>query len=252
LIGRPEPSETSINFASPPDEYRDTQNRSDHTVKTPEEAQYAAGLRLPDLAGPLITRPTMSQLPVDNSRDGLISAYFIYFHPCHPFLLPHEHTLEVLQQRSFRHLELAIQYVGSFYVPTARKADYRDTLRRHVLQDNSGKDGTFVQALLLLAIGLHIENDDEDSASVLSSAVALALDLGMHYRNFAHIHGENNPLLEESWRRTWWELFVIDGMMGGVNKKYTLQLMQVDMNVSLPCEERNYYPGVRLLTSLPT
>jgi len=197
-------------------------------------------LRSPDLAGPLITRPTMSQLPVDNSRDGLIAAYFIYFHPCHPFLLPHEQTLEVLQQRSFRHLELAIQYVASFYVPTARKADHRDTLRRYVLQDISSKDGTFVQALLLLAIGLHIENDDEDSASVLSSAVALALDLGMHYRDFAHIHGEGNTLIEESWRRTWWELFIIDGMMGGVNQKYTLQLMQVDMDVSLPCEEADY------------
>jgi hypothetical protein len=188
----------------------------------------------------------MSQVPVDNSRDGLIAAYFIYFHPCHPFLLPHDQTLEVLHQRSLRHLELAIQYMASFYVPTARKADHRDTLKRHVLQDSSGKDGTFVQALLLLAIGLHIENDDEDSASVLGSAVALALELGMQYRDFAHIHGENNPLLEESWRRTWWELFVIDGMMGGVNKKYTLLLMQIDMNVSLPCEEVDYNSRVSL------
>jgi hypothetical protein len=188
----------------------------------------------------------MSQLPVDNTRDGLIAAYFIYFHPCHPFLLPHEHTLDMLQQRSIRHLDLAIQYMASFYVPTARKADHRDTLRRHVLNYTSSKDGTFVQALLLLAIGLHIENDDEDSASVLSSAVALALEIGMHYRDFAHINGENKPLLEESWRRTWWELFVIDGMMGGVNQKYTLQLMQVDMNVSLPCEEVDYHGGVSL------
>ena len=247
MIGRPQPAETSINFASPPDTYRDPENRSGHTVKTPpEEVQYASNIRSPDLTGPLITRPTMSQLPVDNSRDGLIAAYFIYFHPCHPFLLPHEQTLDVLQQRSFRHLELAIQYVASFYVPTARKADHRDTLRRHVLQENSSKDGTFVQALLLLAIGLHIENDDEDSASVLSSAVALALDLGMHYRDFAHIHGENDPLIEESWRRTWWELFVIDGMMGGVNQKYTLQLMQIDMSVSLPCEEVEYSSRVSL------
>jgi len=226
--------------------YGDPQSRQGHIVKTPEEEQYAMDLRSSDLAGPLITRPTMSQLPVDNTRDGLIAAYFIYFHPCHPFLLPHEHTLDMLQQRSLRHLELAIQYVASFYVPTARKADHRDTLRRHVLQDNSGKDGTFVQALLLLAIGLHIENDDEDSASVLSSAVALALDLGMHYRDFAAMNGEGNPLLEESWRRTWWELFVIDGMMGGVNQKYTLQLMLVDMNVSLPCEEVDYKPGVSI------
>jgi len=98
---------------------------------------------------------------------------------------------------------------------------------------------------LLLATGLHIENDDEDSASVLSSAVALALDLGMHYRDFAHIHGEGNTLIEESWRRTWWELFIIDGMMGGVNQKYTLQLMQVDMDVSLPCDEADYAAHVR-------
>lgn len=134
--------------------------------------------------------------------------------------------------------------MASFYIPTAPTAEHRDTLRRHVLQDNSTKDGTFVQALFLLAIGLHIENDDEDSASVLTSAVALALELGLNRRDFAHINGENNSLLEESWRRTWWELFVIDGMMGGVNQKYNLQLMMVDMNVTLPCEEIDYAPGV--------
>jgi hypothetical protein len=134
--------------------------------------------------------------------------------------------------------------MGSFYIPTAPTAEYRDALRRHVLQDNSTKDGTFVQALLLLAIGLHIENDDEDSASVLTSAVALALELGLNHRDFAHFHGDNNTIVEESWRRTWWEVFIIDGMMGGVNQKYTLQLMMVDMNVSLPCEESDYAPGV--------
>ena len=189
----------------------------------------------------------MPQSPVlDHTRDGLVAAYFVYFHPCHPFLLPYERTLDVIKRPSIRHLELAIQYVASFYIPTAPKAEQRDTLRRHVLQNTSNKDGTFVQALLLLAIGLHIENDDEDSASVLSSAVALALDLGMHCRDFAYIHGESDPIVEESWRRTWWELFVVDGMMGGVNQKYNLQLMQVDMNVSLPCEEVDYASGVSI------
>ena len=188
---------------------------------------------------------TMSNLPaLDNSRDGLIAAYFIYFHPSHPFLLPYEQTLALFQRSPLRHLELAVQYIASFYVPCASRTEHRDTLRRHVLQDNSVKDGTFVQALLLLAIGLHVENDDEDSASVLGSAVALALDLGMNYRDFAHMHGEGNSLFEESWRRSWWELFIIDGMMGGVNQKYTLQLMAVSTNVSLPCEEAEYGPGV--------
>lgn len=187
----------------------------------------------------------MTQLPIlDNTRDGLIAGYFVYFHPCHPFLLPYEQTLELLQRSPLRHLELAIQYMASFYIKTANASECRDALRRYVLQDTSPKDGTFVQALLLLSIGLHIENDDEDSASVLGSAVALALDLGMNHRDFAHIHGENNTLFEESWRRTWWELFVIDGIMGGVNQKYNLQLMMVDMNVSLPCEEIDYAPGV--------
>ena len=203
-------------------------------------------LRTPDSAsGPLMVTPTVTSVPnLDNSRDGLIAAYFIYFHPSHPFLLPYEQTLALFQRSSLRHLELAVQYVASFYVPGASRAEHRDTLRRHVLQDNSIKDGTFVQALLLLSIGLHIENDDEDSASVLSSAVSLALDLGMNHRDFAHVHGEGNSLFEECWRRSWWELFIIDGMMGGVNQKYTLQLMMVETNVSLPCEEADYAPGV--------
>lgn len=159
-------------------------------------------------------------------------------------LLPYEHTLELLQRSPLPHLELAIQYIGSFYVPTAPTAEYRDTLRQYVLQYTGPKDATLVQALLLLAVGLHIQNDDEDSARVLTPAVPLALELGLNHRDFAYLHGEGNTLLEESWRRTWWELFVVDGLMSGVNQKYMMQLPGVKSTVPLPCEEAEYAPGV--------
>jgi hypothetical protein len=197
------------------------------------------------LIGPLIGKQQFVELPIlDNTRDGLIAGYFHYFHPCHPFLLPYEQTLEILLRPNIQHVEMAIQYIGSFYIPTAPNAEYREALRHHILQHTGPKDGTFVQALLLLAVGLHLENQDEDSATVLTSAVPLALELGMNHRDFAHIHGEGNTLLEESWRRTWWEIFVIDGMMSGVNQKYMMQLMMVETTVPLPCEEADYAPGV--------
>jgi Fungal specific transcription factor domain len=203
-------------------------------------------LQNPDNRGQLIQLPNGSpHAPViDSSGNGLVTAFYVFFHPAHPFLLPHFQMLELLQRTRIRHLELAVQYIGSFYVPTAPTAQYYEALKAALAQENTPRDAFLVQALLLLSVGTHIDDKEEESAKMLQTAVQLALDLGMNRRDFALVHGSNHMLLEESWRRTWWEIFVIDGMMSGVNPLYKMALSNVALEVALPSDEDEYTTGV--------
>jgi Fungal specific transcription factor domain len=182
---------------------------------------------------------------IDTTNAGLLAAYYVYFHPAHPFLLPQPQMLELLSAGQFSHLELAIQYIGSLYIPPSRRGAQEEQLQTVLAQAELPKDGIMVQAMLLYSIGLHMSDHEEQSSHAMQSAIDLALELGMDKRDFAVRHGANSAILEESWRRTWWEIFVIDGMSAGVNPQYTLRLCGHRSSIDLPCEECDYSSGVR-------
>lgn len=54
------------------------------------------------------------------------------------------------------------------------------------------------------------------------------------------------PLLEESWRRTGWDLYIIDGMITGGRRESNFVLFDVAADVLLPCEEDEYLSGVSI------
>lgn len=50
-------------------------------------------------------------------------------------------------------------------------------------------------------------------------------------------------VLEESWRRTWWELYFLDGLLAGIQQRESFKLWSVECTVPLPCEEAEYMKG---------
>ena len=104
--------------------------------------------------------------------------------------------------------------------------------------------------MLILTIGLDGYTSQEKALQILTDAQELALELGMNNREFASMHGDGWPSLEESWRRTWWEMFVVDGMIAGVHQKSFFPMKDVTADVQLPCEEHEYMSGVSVLTPL--
>ncbi|EWY80887.1 hypothetical protein FOYG_15183 [Fusarium oxysporum NRRL 32931] len=56
-------------------------------------------------------------------------------------------------------------------------------------------------------------------------------------------NGQGIPILEESWRRTWWELYIVDALMSGVHQTNIFILYDVPADVGLPCEEYQYLTG---------
>lgn len=151
------------------------------------------------------------------------------------------------KDKELDYLEATLRYIGSFYVEQAPKAALGLEAEHLVYHADCPKDGFRVQALLILAIGLDGYTFQERALQILCDAQDLALELGMNTADFAVMNGGGLGVLEESWRRTWWELYIIDGMIAGVHQKSSFRLNNIPADVVLPCEEKEYISGVSQL-----
>jgi hypothetical protein len=172
-----------------------------------------------------------------------VQAFFHYFYNSHPFCLPEPRLLELFKERQASLLEYAVQFIGSSYVPAVPTAMYKEALDRHINNGNYPRDAWTVQALLIFAIGLHAHNEVPRAAQIFSLAQNLTLEIGLNRLEYALIHGENDPQLEESWRRTWWSMYTANGMMTAVNPGVQFRLKDVVTDVPLPCENTQYFSG---------
>ncbi|SPO01650.1 related to Zn(II)2Cys6 transcriptional activator [Cephalotrichum gorgonifer] len=141
------------------------------------------------------------------------------------------------------HLLAAIRYLGSFYVQSAPTSLLAEEAIHQLSAPLCPRDGFTVQANLLMVIGLDGSSELKRASAFLTQAEEIALEIGMNQREFASLNGEGLPVLEESWRRTWWELFVVDGMIAGMHQQSSFWLNQVSSTVLLPCDEHEYMTG---------
>ena len=185
-------------------------------------------------------------LPVSagDVRSRCIEAFYYNFFAAHPFVLPHASLVKVLKERSLSHLEAAIVYAGSTFVESAPTAAFGLEAESSLYALDCPKDGFRVQGLLIVALVLDGYTYQDKALQILNDAIGLAIELGMNKREFALMQGNEWPTLEESWRRTWWELFMVDGLIAGVHQKSMFPLKDVPADVGLPCEEAEYLAGV--------
>ena len=192
---------------------------------------------------------TTAQPPVPSLADRCFDAFYHFFHASHPFVLPREHFLRMFKEGISPNMNIvmaAMRYIGALFVDAGpAKANYLDEALRLCYQPSTQKDGFLIQALLLLIIGLDGETNRDKSRELLADCELYAIEIDLNKRQFASLHGRGNPVLEESWRRTWWDLFVVDGMIAGVHRVTNFLLYTVETDVALPCEEHEYLSGVR-------
>lgn len=169
-----------------------------------------------------------------------IESFYFHFHPAHPFLVPRNVFQATRNAHTQKHLEAAMRYVGSFYISQAPTTAYGLEAEKAVYSSDCPQDVSRVQALLVLAIGLDGYTYQEKALQILIDAQNLALELGMNKGKFATLNGGGDRVMEESYRRTWWELFVVDGMIAGVHQKSSFRLYELLNDVDLPCEEQEY------------
>ena len=104
-------------------------------------------------------------------------------------------------------------------------------------------NGYSVQSLILLAIASHMSNNPRVAHESLDLAIDIGLNIGLHTKDFAALHGHGLPILEESWRRTWWQLYMVDVMFAALNHTSKMRLGNVPLEAFLPCEDIDYMTG---------
>ena len=187
----------------------------------------------------------VEQLELDNSSCQYMKQYYQFFHDAHPCVLPHHY----LEQRTRSHgdllqpLFLVMEFIGSIFSPKPSDT-FREKAREILTRPGLRQHGFTVQAMLLLSVAIYWSDEVEDAHSFLEEAIEMALGLGMHLRTFAEQHGENDPVLEESWRRTWWLLFIIDVNMAASSHRSRHIASSLLMTTDLPCEGHEYHSGV--------
>jgi Fungal specific transcription factor domain len=142
------------------------------------------------------------------------------------------------------YLEQVMKFISSHFSSSVSSEAYRATAVSSVVNQELSVEK--VQALLLLAIVLHSRNERAEAGACLDCAMDSAYELGMHRGNFAEAMGGTDPTRVETLRRTWWELFVIEGMLTAVGVRERFTASMIPLEVPLPCEERIYNEGLCL------
>ncbi|KAF2004991.1 hypothetical protein P154DRAFT_24307 [Amniculicola lignicola CBS 123094] len=112
------------------------------------------------------------------------------------------------------------------------------------LEDGEQNTPEIVQALLLYAISLCGRNQTQKGQQMLARAIDSAINLGMHRRDFAALHAQHDSMEEESMRRTWYDLYVADGLSAAVQRKSDFRTNTVGADVLLPCDDSMYDNGL--------
>lgn len=176
-----------------------------------------------------------------------IDSFYHNFFAAHPFVLPKQNLLTTPLQPSIETLLAAIRWVGSLFLPEAAavRRELYDTVYQRIYAADTTSDGYLVQAMLLLIVALDGGCEQDKARQLLGDVETIAIQIGLHTKNFSVVNGRGIPILEESWRRTWWDLFIVDGMIAGVHRVTNFLLFDIPTDVPLPCEEHQYLSGVR-------
>ena len=107
--------------------------------------------------------------------------------------------------------------------------------------------GYEVQALILYSIAVYRCGNIQRARKLLDMATNQALAIGMNFKQFAIENSQGDPVLAESWRRTWWQLYLTDAHIVSGHHATTFDTSQreVPATVELPCEEAEYDSRVR-------
>jgi hypothetical protein len=174
------------------------------------------------------------------ATDELLHTFYDCFYPAHPFIIPRKLYLKNPALMP-NYLKSVMRFVASHY----SRGTNQDALQRRarlIMSDQIPDTGFKVQGLLLFAMVTHARLDPARGAKILEQAVSLALQIGMNRCDYSYRYGEQNSTLQESWRRTWWDLFIVEGLFSALRgPKHALRLHSIATDVPLPgsCEAYN-------------
>lgn len=183
-----------------------------------------------------LSEDTISMPYIDSGKpddDYLITLYYQFIHPAHPFLLP----LKLYRQNRNifpDHLKQAVYYIASFHssVSSEQHEDEFEALFGPEVPNDAFK----VQSLILITLASYARFQRDRGNKALNAAISVAYQIGLNLEDF--FRGDE-ALFRESWRRTWWELYSIAGLISlisGVNVRLS---QPTDMTLPYECDAYN-------------
>lgn len=175
----------------------------------------------------------------------LTSSYYEFFNNAHPVVLPKRHFQARLRSdpSPLEYLLPVMHYIGSVYHPEIPSSPYLQVAETALSSSTLPIDGFSVQALTLFALARHCSDEYAIAEKYVDRAIDIALALGMNKQEWAGQNGDGDAALMESWRRTWWLLYTVDGLFATISHYCTHRLQNVEMDVDLPCEDAEYESG---------
>lgn len=135
----------------------------------------------------------------------------------------------------------AMRWLGSLFADSAPvKLCLFEDASMAVRDCRRRQNGFLVQAMLLLVIGLDAIGKQDEAIKMLNKTKRMAVEIGLQTKKFSRTHGRGISVLEESWRRTWWELYVLDGMFASVHRAHEFTLFNLHADAGHPCDEEEY------------
>ncbi|KAF4453175.1 hypothetical protein F53441_4114 [Fusarium austroafricanum] len=195
---------------------------------------------------PTLVDTETPQLQYGNlAEDALVISYYTNFHNFHPFAPPFQHLVRLSQHSSFNFDTLisVMRLIGHLY-NAHRWSDSLSNNANALISQLSPSDPMVVQSRLLYSIALFWHNFRPEAKEQIDTAVDIAVKLGMNKQDFAAANGAGDAVMIESWRRTWWMTWIVDGYYAGTLGTMNIRTLHVESTVDLPCEEADYELGM--------
>jgi hypothetical protein len=206
----------------------------------------SSSYRAPDL----LNASTISASGLED--DLFVDLYYETFHLFHPFILPQHHLLSYAQDpakaQQLKPVISCLRQIGCLY---SSRADQEGHLA-HLVQQAANEIAEakaltplcpfLCQAYLLQSIALFWSGAQVEADECMKNAINIAVTLGMSRQEFANSYSD--VVLAESWRRTWWQLFIVDADYAAIRRDIDFPTRDIPATVDLPCEEHEYKSGV--------
>ncbi|KAL7908409.1 hypothetical protein GGI35DRAFT_61085 [Trichoderma velutinum] len=178
--------------------------------------------------------------------DALVDLYYKNFHKLHPLVLPRRCLIRLFQdpdsQPRLVPLVAVLRLIGHLYGFREWPCLLQDAVKVYFSQA-SQTDPFMVQCRILYSVALFWYGYKKEAKDEMDTAARLALGLEMFRCQFATEQGGEDLVLQESWRRTWWMLYIVNGYYAGTVGTLEFALIDVEATVELPCEEFEYESG---------
>lgn len=187
-----------------------------------------------------------SQVAFQVSTERLLGIYYEICWPACPVPLPLHHLNErrLSEDHEMDTLLLVLQYIGSIFAPWTFPDSHYELARIALSSPLLPRTPWNCQALMLFATAQLHTSQTHNARGTLYKATFIAIEIGMNTQEFAITYGQGDPVLEESWRRTYHFLTLTDQHFAVIVNNPVYALISVPNLVDLPCDDEFYVSGV--------